>query len=138
MRKFIFILITLVCLSSYSFAITEDDKAAIRTRIDETYKYVYYNPEPEARSRAADYINYTYFDEFIKCKNNCEIEWSNIRTKANKFSVFTNPETVQKEANTTFNQCMVSNCNPIKEIQIKECYDYIDEYIEIKNKTRKK
>lgn len=138
MRKFIYILITLLLTSTYGFAINEDDKAAIRASIDETYKYVYYNPEPEARSKAKEYVKDKYFYAYIQCKNNCEVELDRVRAKVNNFSIFTAPAKIQKEANETFNSCMISNCNYIKEVQIRECSDYIDEYIQIKNKTRKK
>lgn len=138
MRKFILLSFIAIFTVQSGFAITEDDKAAIRARIDETYKYVYYNPEPEARDRADEYVADKYFYEFIKCKNNCEVDSEGVRAKANQFSIFTDPAKIQQEANEMFNSCMATNCNPIKEIQIKECSDYIDEYIQIKNKSKKK
>lgn len=138
MKKIFYLFAILLLTSSCCFAITEDDKTAIRASIDETYKYVYYNPEPEARSKAKEYVKDKYFYAYIKCKNNCEVELDRVRAKANNFSIFTDPAKIQKEANETFNSCMAANCNAIKEIKIQECYDYIDQYIELKNQARKK
>lgn len=132
-KLLLFTAITLITAQA-CFSITEEDKAAIRANIDETYSYVYYNPAIEARDRATQYVNSRYFDKYIKCRNNCEIEMDKIRAKANYFSLFTDPEQIQKEANDTFKRCMVENCNHIKEVEMKEYYDYIDKYINSKKR----
>lgn len=128
MKKTVYLLIMLMVSSSTALAITEEDKAHIRQKIDEGYKYVYFNPEPEARDKAKEYVKDTYFYEYIKCKNDCETLWDYTRAKTRNNS----------QAKEVFNSCMIKYCNDIKEILIKECYDYIDEYIELKNKNRKK
>lgn len=138
MKKIIYVLTALLFTSHIVLAITDEDKSAIRARIDEAYQYEYYNPEVAARKSAKKWVDDNYFFAYIKCKNNCEIEWNKIRAKANNFSIFTNAEAIQKEAKETFYACMENNCEDIKRIQIQECHDYIDEYIEVKNKNRKK
>ncbi len=128
MKKLIYLLVILLINTTVANAITEDDKAAIRASINETYRNVYYSPEHEARSRVKHYIDDTYFYEYIKCKNNCEIEWDFVRAKTRSNSM----------AKETFDSCMANNCNYIKEVQVQECYDYVDQYIELKNKNKKK
>lgn len=136
--KQIFLLLCLLILIQSCYAITEEDKAAIRASVDEAYKYFYYDPEPQAYSRAKRYVKDKYFYKYLDCKNNCEVEWNKIRAKKSDFSFFTNAEAIEKEAKETYNACVVNNCEDIKQIQIQECYDYIEEYIATKNKTKRK
>lgn len=138
MKKLFLLALLLMTTTQLSYAITEEDKSAIRNQIDEVYKYSYYNPEPQARTRAEKYVGDKYFYDYIQCKNNCETEFDNVRAKSNKFSVFSNPAAIQEEARQTFYSCMEKNCNHIKEVEMQECYDYIDKYIELKNKNKKK
>lgn len=128
MNKLSYLLLILFLTANLCLAITENDKAKLKANIDETYKYVYYNPAPEARRHAKIYVEDTYFDEYIKCKNNCEVEWDMVRGKTRN----------NNTANQVFNNCMIKNCNYIKDVQAQECYDFIDEYIELKEKSRKK
>lgn len=128
MKKLVYLLLILFLTANLCFAITDKDKAVIRASIDETYRNVYYSPEHEARSRVKHYVDDTYFYEYIKCKNNCEVEWDMVRAKTRN----------NNTANEVFNNCMIKNCNYIKDIQAQECYDFIDEYIELKEKSRKK
>lgn len=138
MKKWIYLLVILLINTTIANAITEEDKAAIKTRIDDAYKYFYYNPEPQAQARAREYVKDKYFYKYIDCKNTCEVEWNKIRSKMNTYSFFTSPEAIEKEAKETYNACVVNNCEDIKQIQMQECYDYIEEYIATKNKTKRK
>ncbi|MDE5889335.1 MAG: hypothetical protein K2H20_04880 [Bacilli bacterium] len=138
MKKFVFLLLSLIITINISYAITEQDKAAIREKIDEAYRYYYYNPEDAARSRACDYVKDTYFFTYVKCKNNCEVESQKIKAKGNRATSYSALERYRQESNDYFYSCMSNNCNYIKDVQQKECYNYIEEYIQYKNKTRKK
>lgn len=128
MKKVVILLITLLTSSSFAMAITDEDKTRMRAIIDETFKYESYNPPYMAEQRAKEYVKDTYFYEFIKCKNNCEIEWDYTRAKTRS----------NIRAKEVFDSCMVSKCNHIKEVEMQECYDYIQEYIQLKNKNIKK
>lgn len=136
MKKFVILLIILLTSSSFAMAITDEDKINIEARIDEAYKYFYNNSENQARSRAKEYVKNKYFYKYLDCKNSCEVEWNKIRTKADKFSIFTDPETIQKEANQAYYTCVTNNCEEIKQVQMEECYRYIEKYIDIKNKRK--
>lgn len=138
MKKWIYLLVTLLISTTVVTAITEEDKAAIRTSIDNAYKYEYYDPERSARADAKRYVKDKYFYKYLDCKNTCEVEWNKIRAKKSDFSFFTTPEAIEKEAKDTYNACIANNCEDIKQVQMQECYNYIEEYIAVKNKSKRK
>nr|DAJ74786.1 MAG TPA: hypothetical protein [Caudoviricetes sp.] len=113
------LLFTLIALTTtqFCYAITVEDKAAIRAEIDEIYKYCGNSAPVEAKDKAKIYVYNQYFYTFQKCRAACETE---------------------REATETYTSCYEKKCRDIKDVQMKECYNYIDEYIEYKNKTRKK
>lgn len=137
MKKLFFVIALFIFNCSLVFAISERDKLEIESIIDNNYKYS--RNLIEARNRARDYVDREYMPKYIKCKNNCEIEMEKVRVKANKANIFSNLSNIQSEAVQTFYECMDnSKCKEILEIQSKECYDYIEKYVDKKYGNKRK
>lgn len=134
MKKLLLLTIITFISIQYCFANSNIHKENIKKTIDEVY-YAYshspYYAENLARGRADYYIK----DEFgfKECEYKCIEEKEKIRCKANNFSPFTDPETIKKEANEYYNEC-INECKANLENSTQEYYKFIEEYIKSKKR----
>lgn len=134
MKKYLVIALIILLNINTCFAISDEDKAEIESIIDNNYKYS--RNLIEARNRANDYVKEEYTYEYYNCRNKCSSEFDKIRAQGNRHTYMRSQDKLNQEALETYNSCMENKCNAILNVQAKECYDYIDKYIE-KKKSRK-
>ena len=135
MKKLLLLIIITLLSAQYCFAESNIHKENIKKTIDNAYRVYPHSPyyaETLARGKADYYIK----DEFgyKECEYKCIEKKQQMMQKANNFSVFTDTETIRKEANEYYDEC-INKCKTNLENSTQDYYNYINKYIELKNKS---